>query len=112
MSKMEFSLKGKNGQVYLFPDGSVTVERRGWFGFLYQLLSRGVQSFYLRDITGVYVKRPGAMRGYLKISGNEGNAVVWLTNNKMYDQAEAIRTRLQERLDARRLRAANREDAG
>lgn len=109
MSKTECTLKGKNGQVYLFPDGSVTVERRGWFGFLYQKLTRGRQSFYLRDIAGVYVKRPGAMRGYLKISGSGGNAVVWLTNNGMYDQAEAIRTRLQERLDARRLKAANQE---
>ena len=105
MKNSSYFLKGKNGQVSVYPDGSVSVGRNGWFGFLYQLLTRGKQTFYLRDITDVSIKRPGAMRGYLRISSGDGGAVVWLTNKEMLDQALEIYEYLRECIDARSLKA-------
>lgn len=101
MSRREHSLKGKNGQVYLFDDGSLTVDRKGWFGFLYQLVLRGQRLFSAGEITGVCLKKPGIMRGYLRICGKEGDAVVWLTNDAMYTQADTIRSRVEQRLQLR-----------
>lgn len=110
MSKLERSLKGKNGQVYLFSDGTLTVDRKGWFGFLYQLIFRGERYFTPGKITDIFIKKPGAMRGYLRISGKDGNAVVWLTNNSMYTQAEAIRSRVEERLKSNERKKLEQKD--
>lgn len=83
MSDTIFYFQAKNGQVEVSRGGQVHIERRGWFGSIYQIFTRGKRNFELDEIKAVVLKEPGIMRGYLRFESADGNGAVWLTNPKM-----------------------------
>ena len=104
MSNTIFSFQAKNGQVEIDCGGQVHIGRRGWFGPIYQIFTRGKRNFELDEIETVVLKEPGIMRGYLRFESAGGNGVVWLTNPKMARAAREAKKCL-EKLKEQRQRA-------
>lgn len=92
-------LKAKNGQVYLLEGRRVVIERKGWFGRLYQLLTQGKKEFSVEDIQHITLKMPSLTRGYLRFElggSRRGQSVVWLTNREMAAGARQIKQKIEE----------------
>lgn len=99
MADVCYELKGKNGQVYLLDNRRVVIGRTGWFGRLYQLLTRGRSSFSAGDVCSVVVKEPSLTRGYLRFEFGDakgGNSVVWITNQDMAQRARQVKQWVEE----------------
>jgi len=61
-------LKGVNGQIEVFPD-RVVIKRKGALAKLTQGFFKGDKTIYVRQITGIQVKRGGlATNGYIQFS--------------------------------------------
>lgn len=103
MDRELLECKAKNGQIKVYANGRVEVGRKGWFGQLYQLFTRGCTEFDAAEITGIRLKEPGWMRGYLRIETTRGGCTVWLTRQPMLEQAQRLRAVLEKkREEARR----------
>lgn len=100
MERILYEFKGKNGQVIILNNNIVCIARKGWFGAIYQFLSRGKRQFPITDIFDIVLKEPNAMRGYIKFKisdknknkcieeGSYSTSVVWLTRKKMVEEAQ------------------------
>lgn len=97
MAKLVYTLKGKNGQLYCYEDGSLVVGRAGWFGFLYQLLAPGALEFAPGQVHAVKIRELNWMRGYIRLEGEADRAIIWLTRPDMVDQARAVEQWLRDR---------------
>lgn len=92
MSDCVFSFRGKNGQIRVGKDRQVYIGRKGWFGVLYQILTRGQTQFCVDDIEKIELQPPTWKRGYLRISTGHGSGTVWLTNEKMAQNARQAKS--------------------
>lgn len=98
MERILYEFRGKNGQVIILNNNIVCIGRKGWFGIIYQFLTRGERQFSVTDISDIVLKEPKATRGYIKfkISENKNEcsreescstSVVWLTRKEMVEKA-------------------------
>lgn len=99
MADVCYELKGKNGQIYLLDNRHVVIGRTGWFGRLYQLVTRGRGSFSAGDVRSVVMKEPSLTRGYLRFELGDakgGSSVVWITNQDMAQRARQVKQWVEE----------------
>ncbi len=89
---MLFCFKGKNGQVVIERNGIIRIGRKGWFGILYQFITRGSTEFPASQVEEVILKEPGLMRGYLAFRTPQGRSTVWLTNTQMAENARRAKS--------------------
>ncbi|NLY18807.1 MAG: hypothetical protein GX045_07640 [Clostridiaceae bacterium] len=99
MKRVLYEFRGKNGQVIILKNNTVCIGRKGWFGVIYQFLTKGKRQFPVTDILDIVLKEPKITRGYIKFKimdnyndcGKErgySTSVVWLTREKMFEEAQ------------------------
>ena len=67
------TLNGVNGQIYLFSD-KVVIKRKGLTAKLTQGFTKGDKSIYLKQISGIQIKKAGILfNGYIQFTLAGGN---------------------------------------
>lgn len=84
------ALKYKNGQLFVSPDGRVTVGREGWFGHIWESITHQPTTFSVYDVLSQDKKKPGITRGYIRLKTDQGTSELWITNKDMWAKSEQL----------------------